>query len=78
MFLADLFFGSPTYRESLLTLSLVFVMLGRLSQHSTDLSDLMEAFKRTAGQEKFTFYIEQHLPNVLRSYNQTLYHTFFT
>lgn len=69
LFLADLFFGSNSFHDAKLAVSLALLILARLNDRCAYINDLLETFERNFGKERFDFYLQQNLPEVLSAYN---------
>jgi hypothetical protein len=65
LFLADLFFGSNNFNDAKLAVSLALLILARLNDRCGHITDLLEHFERSFGKERFEFYLQQNLPEVL-------------
>jgi hypothetical protein len=72
-YLGDLFLTSESFEKGLLKLSLVFMLLGRLNEKSSNLNDILIRFRKTFGEENYDLYIKNHLPRVLSSYSNSTY-----
>ncbi|CAD8046593.1 unnamed protein product [Paramecium primaurelia] len=76
LYLADLFFGSETFDKAIVAIALQYLLLQRLT-HAFPIKDILESFKQTMGDERYTFYLEQELPQILQNLNVKTYYSLY-
>ncbi|CAK62186.1 unnamed protein product (macronuclear) [Paramecium tetraurelia] len=76
LYLADLFFGCDSFDKAIVAIALQYLLLQRLT-HAFPIKDILECFKQTLGEERFTFYLQQELPQILQNLNIKTYYSSF-